>query len=132
MPGPVAPVVTGFRVFVGTPRIDQGSAPPLIRGVPGPVPFTISTDWLVFAAGAWNLGLAITDANGRPVLVAADGRWRERFSGARELGPGSMHEEFTVLALLEGGGVLRFQRLVNGAVVSETELELDVEAAEPT
>ena len=40
------PQMLNLRVIVGMPGTDQGRAPPLIRNVPGPVPFTISADWV--------------------------------------------------------------------------------------
>ena len=124
------PTVRDIRVTVGPPGTDQGSGVPLIRNVPGPVPFTISTTWFALEGGTWRLTLAITDDEGKPVQLVSGLRWANQHSESHDFGAprSSYREQQTLLVLVEKGGVLRFERQVNGAPVAQAELEIEAKA----
>jgi hypothetical protein len=125
------PIVREFRVYVGPPGTDQGSGVPLIRNVPGPVPFTLNTTWFAPEGGDWRLTLAVRDGSGQPVDVVSGFRWAKQHSEPHDFGaPRSTYrEQQTVLLLIERGGTLTFERQISGAVVASAELEIEVEIA---
>jgi hypothetical protein len=125
------PIVRELRAYVGSPGTDQGSGVPLIRNVPGPVPFTLSTTWFAPEGGSWRLALAARDSDGQPVEVVSGFRWAKQHSETHDFGaPRSMYrEQQTVLLFIERGGMLTFERQVNGAVVASTSIEVEVEMA---
>ena len=123
------PSVREFRVTVGPPGTDQGAGAPLIRNVPGPVPFTVNTNWFALEGGTWRLGLKVTDDEGHPVQVVSGFRWANQHSESHDFGgPRTVfREQQRLLVLIERGGRLRFERQVNGTTVAQTELEIEVE-----
>jgi hypothetical protein len=127
------PIVRSLRVTVGPPGTDQGRGVPLIRNVPGPVPFTVSTTWFAEEGGSWRLSLAVQDDEGRPVQVISGLRWANQHSESHDFGGprSTFREQQTLLVLVERGGVLRFQRQVNGAPAGEAELQIEVEPGVP-
>jgi len=126
-----APKMINLTVIVGPPGTNQGSGVPLIRNVPGPVPFTVSADWFGPAAGGeWDLGLTVRHEDGEIVRLMDGAQWARDFTYKRNFSTERFaKEQFTVLALLEKGGTLKFERRVNGDFVGEVEVAIEVEVA---
>ena len=119
-----------LQVIVGPPGTDQGNSTPLIRNVPGPVPFTVSADWIGPAAGGeCELSLSVRHEDGETIRLLSGGQWSRDFTYSRDFTVERIaHEEFTVLALIERGGILRFQRRLNGDLAGEALVAIEVEA----
>jgi hypothetical protein len=125
------PTVREMRVILGPPGTKQGSGVPLVRNVPGPVPFTISTTWFALEGGTWRLTLAVKDDRGEPVEVVSGSRWAKQHTESHDFGPprSTFREQQTLLLLIERGGVLTFERQVSGLTAGRAELEIEVEFA---
>jgi hypothetical protein len=125
------PTVREMSVSVGPPGTKQGTGEPLVRNVPGPVPFTINTTWFALEGGTWRLTLAVKDDRGEPVEVVSGFRWAKQHTESHDFGPprSTFREQQTLLLLIERGGVLTFERQISGTTVGQAELEIEVEFA---
>ena len=123
--------VREMQVSVGPPGTEQGTGVPLVRNVPGPVPFTIDTTWFALEGGTWRLTLAVKDDRGEPVEVVSGFRWAKQHTESHDFGPprSTYREQQALLLLIERGGVLTFERQVSGTTVGQAELEIEVELA---
>jgi hypothetical protein len=119
-------LLTEFRVTAGPPGTPQGTGKPLIKNVPGPVPFTLSGTWVVPGGGVRKLEARVRTAEGSPVLVLANDAWRNGFAYERDFGDElTAREEQTLLVLIEGDAELHFEKLIDGAVIATATIEIE-------